>query len=230
MDLQEYKIKWVILGLLLGVICLLTLSVSPADINIMLSNVVSQVQWYSLLLHIVFLPIIVVGLLVKEKRNQIFSALIAFLALSASVASSLFMILPNIMIFALLFALILNAYRNGELNFEFKHSTKLDLLFGIVGLVFGFWYLHWVADPIWLNALLYSPLGTINCPTLVTICAFLILATPQRSKMLEVSISLITLYFGFFGILLLGAYIDVILIACGLYLLIRIVTTRSNTV
>jgi hypothetical protein len=125
------------------------------------------------------------------------------------------------MIFAMFFVLILHAYFTKTLNFSLKNIPPADLLFGILGLVFGFWYLHWVESPAWLNAFLYSPLGVVNCPTMVTLCGFLILSRKPRSALLEAAVSLTTLYFGFFGILRLGAYVDAVLIVCSLFLIVR---------
>jgi hypothetical protein len=82
--------------------------------------------------------------------------------------------------------------------------------------------MHWVESPIWLNAFLYFPLGVVNCPTMVTVCGFLCLSQTPRSGILEAAAALITLYFGFFGIFRLGAYVDVALILCGLFLIVRL--------
>ena len=228
MEFEVNRIKWIILGLLIIVIAALTLSVSPDNIRIMIENVSTQAAAYSLLVHFVLLSTIAIGLLIKSTRNRLFTAFIMFLSLSALVASIIFMILPNVIIFALFLVLIVNGHLKGELTFELGHLRKLDLFFGIVGLVFGFWYLHWVDEPVWLTAILYSPLGTINCPTMLTICAFLCLTVSPRSRILEIAVSLITLYFGFFGILILGVYVDVVLIACASYLIFRMYFTHKE--
>jgi hypothetical protein len=120
------------------------------------------------------------------------------------------------------FGLIINAYLRKQLNFELKNQKPVNLAFGIIGIVFGFWYLHWVDSPVCLNALLYSPLGAINCPTMVTICGFLCLTAKPRSVVLEATVALITLYFGFFGIFRLGAYVDIVLIVCALFMILRL--------
>jgi hypothetical protein len=72
-----------------------------------------------------------------------------------------------------------------------------------------------------MNALLYSPLGIINCPTLVTFSGLLIFANKQETRLLEIFVGLITLYFGFFGIMRLDVFVDIILVLSGAYLLIR---------
>jgi len=221
MKLETDQIKWGIIGLLITAIILMTLSVSPDYIRTMLTDVTVQVTVYSLVTHIALLLTLVVGLLIKNIRNQIFTTFIMFISLSGFVASIIFTITPNMIIFGLFAILIANSYLKGELNFDFTTLNRLDIIFGTIGIVFAFWYLHWVEEPIWLNALLYSPLGTVNCPTMLVVCAFLCLSVNSKSKILATTVSLITLYFGFFGIFILNAFIDIILIACSLYLLYK---------
>jgi len=57
---------------------------------------------------------------------------------------------------------------------------------------------------------------------MVTICGFLCLSQKPRSAILEAPVALTTLYFGFFGIFRLGAYVDVPLIICALFLIVRL--------
>jgi hypothetical protein len=57
---------------------------------------------------------------------------------------------------------------------------------------------------------------------MVTICGFLCLTKKPRSVVLEAVVSLVTLYFGFFGLFRLGAYIDIALIICALFLIFRL--------
>ncbi len=216
------KVRWVALGLLLMVIFIMTMMKSPEEITSMLSNVTDQLRTFSAIVHIIFLVVMVMGLLLKKLRGALFFLFIAFLSLSATVIAIKYMILPNIIIFAMFFGLIINAYFKKQLNFELENLKPANLFFGIIGMVFGFWYLHWIESPIWLNALYNSPLGVVNCPTMVTICGFLCLTEKPRSVMLETTVALITLYFGFFGVFRLGAYIDIVLIVCALFLILRL--------
>lgn len=218
-------IGWGVLGILLVTIFAMTLMRTPAEISSLLTDVTAQLKTYCLIVHGFFLATIVGGLAFRKIRNILFFLFIAFLSLSATIVSIMYAILPNILIFAIFFVLIVDAYRRKDLNFDPENARPVTLFFGIVGLVFGFWYLHWVADPLLLNALLYSPIGVINCPTMLTVTAFLILTTKPRSTTLEFTVALITLYFGFFGLFRLDAYVDIALITCALFLLMRIGTS-----
>ncbi len=219
---MKNTVKWGVLGLLLMMIFIMTMMKSPEEITSMLSNVTDQLRTFSAIAHIIFLVVIVTGLILKKVRGTLFFLFIAFLSLSATVIAIKYVILPNIIIFTMFFVLIINAYFKKQLNFELENLKPINLFFGIIGMVFGFWYLHWVESPIWLNALYNSPLGVVNCPTMVTICGFLCLTEKPRSVMLEATVALITLYFGFFGVFRIGAYIDIMLIICALFLILRL--------
>jgi hypothetical protein len=225
------RVKWIVLALLSLAIFVLTFMKTPEAITSMLENISNELKSYSAFVHILFLVVIGLGLLVKKTRNSLFSLFIAFLSLSATIISVKYVIAPNIIIFGMFFLLIIHAYFTKKLAFDFRNIGPANLFFGILGLVFGFWYLHWVASPVWLNALLHSPLGAVNCPTMVTICGFLCLTQKPRSAILEAPVALITLYFGFFGIFRLGAYVDVALIICALFLILRLGSyiTYENT-
>ena len=194
---------------------------TPQQITEMLVEVTSNLQTYFMVNHIIMILSIILGILFSKFRNQIFFSFILYLSLSATVISAIFVIIPNIIIFGLISCLLILAYRQKKLHFTFKNLKILDIIFGLIGIFFGFWYLHWVEDPVWLNAILYSPLGGVNCPTLVAISGFICFTKKPRFNILEITLGALTLYFGIFGIFRLQAYIDIVLVLCGGYLLLR---------
>ncbi|MFH0786717.1 MAG: hypothetical protein V2B13_03775 [Pseudomonadota bacterium] len=216
------KSTWIVLGILLLAIFVLTFLKTPGAIKYMLENVSRETKNYSAFVHLLFLVVIGLGLFGEKIRNGLFSLFIAFLSLSATIIAVKYVIAPNVIIFGMFFVLIIHAYLTKKLNFDLKNIGSINLLFGILGLTFGFWYLHWVENPVWLNAFIYSPLGVVNCPTMVTICGFLCLSQKPRSTLLEATVGLVTLFFGFFGLFRLRAYVDVALILCGLFLIVRL--------
>jgi hypothetical protein len=119
------------------------------------------------------------------------------------------------------FILSLEAVIKKKIRFDFANSGVLGKIIGTAAFSAGFYYLHWVHSPIYINALLYSPLGIVNFPTMATFCGFLIFRETSEISFLDLFVGLITLYFGFFGVMRLEAYIDVVLIISGAYLLVR---------
>ena len=123
---MKNSIKWIVLGFLLTVIFLMTMMRSPEEIFEMLRHVTVQVKIFSVFTHIMFLAVIAVGLTLSKTRAILFSLFIAFLALSATIISIKYMILPNIIIFGMFFVLILNAYLRRQLNFELKNQKPIN--------------------------------------------------------------------------------------------------------
>jgi len=225
---MKKTLDYIIPGLLVMAVVIMSLMKSPEKIAEMLSNISSELTVFSVFIHLILLVVIATGLIVKKYRNIVFFSFIAFLSLSATVISTIYMIPTNILMFAAIFVLIIYAWLNKELNFEFDDITPANKYFGVLALVFGFWYLHWVESPVWLNALLYSPLGSVNCPTLITICGFLCLTAKPRWVMLDLVVALFTLFFAVYGILFLGAWVDIVLILCALFLLCRVAFSETH--
>ena len=219
---MKNKALWIALGLLFLAVFVLSFMRTPEEITRMLETVSRETRSYSTFMHLFFLAVIGLGLAMKRMRNTLFSFFIAYLSFSATGIAVMYAIVPNVVVFGTFFVLILHAWFSKSLNFDFERIAPVGVSFGTLGLVFGFWYLHWVESPVWLNALVSSPLGAVNCPTMVTICGFLCLSRKPRSAKLEAFVSLMTLYFGFFGIFRLGAYVDVALILCALFLIVRL--------
>jgi hypothetical protein len=225
---MKKTLDYIIPGLVVLAVVLLSMMRSPEKIAEMLAGISSDLTIFSVFSHVLFLIVIATGLLVKKYRNLGFFSFIAFLSLSAAVISTYYMALTNIIAFGTILVLILYAWHNRELNFEFDEITPVTKFFGVLALVFGFWYLHWVESPVWLNALLYSPLGSVNCPTLITICGFLCLTAKPRWVMLDLVVALFTLFFAVYGILFLGAWVDIVLILCALFLLCRVAFSETH--
>jgi hypothetical protein len=214
-------LAWSLLGLAFLLVVIMTFMRTPAQITSTLTIISSQLKYYFLGIHIGIFLLLVTGIVWKRYRNQIFFAIILILALSSTIVSSVYVVIPNILFFGVITVLILIAFVSKKLEFDLENARIVDWIFASIGLIIGFWYLHWVDAPIALNALLYSPLGGVNCPTLVMITAVLILAKKPKPLMLTTFVGGLTVYFGFFGIIMLGAYVDVALLVCGTYLLVK---------
>jgi hypothetical protein len=187
----------------------------------MLNQVTTDMNWLSILIHALYLLFLVFGLVFKKLRTVLFSALLLILSATASVISIIYLIIPNILIFVTFFVLTLIPLVKKELIFDLVELKSINKVIGFIAIVFSFYYLHWVEKPILLNALIYSPLGIVNCPTMLAFCGLLCFLKKPGSFYLEYFAASVTLYFGFFGIMRLGAYIDIVLVAVAMFLIIR---------
>lgn len=214
-------LEWSLVGILLSAVFILAMMKPPHDIYQTLAFISGQFSTLALIMHLAMLAAIALGLCLPRMRAFIFVGMMALLAGSAAIIGVVYLIPPNIVVFGLYFVLILKAHLKGQLRWDLSQLALADWFFGLTGLGFGFWYLHWVESPVMLNALLYSPLGILNCPTIVAISGLICLSS-KRPAILEFTTGLVSIYFGFFGIMRLGAYVDVALVLCGLYQLLRL--------
>jgi hypothetical protein len=223
------RIAWIALSVKTLVISVLTFLRTPESISETLTKVSSDNKPLALIIHLAFVVLTGVGFAAKRIRNAVFGALLLILSGSALVISVRYLIPPNIMVFAVFFILTARAIAMKELNFEATGQLLAGKIAGFAAIVFGFYYLHWVEEPIALNALLYSPLGIVNCPTMAAYAGFLCFLRRPGSPMLEAFVGAISLYFGFFGIMRLGAYVDIVLIAAGAFILARVVSAIGES-
>ena len=216
-------LTWTIVSILLIIsLLIIWLARSPQQVNDMLQKATSGLKNYALIVHIIFISTFFTGIFLRKIRNIIFPLLMIFISISAVVAAVLYKILPNIVIYGLYAVLITVSHIKKEFDFDFKKKSWLSYVFGILGIVMGFWYLHWVEKPILINALFFSPLGIVNCPTMLVVCGILIFNSNTKLYLLESVVGLSTLWIGFMGIFALEAYIDIILIITALFILIRL--------
>ncbi len=194
---------------------------SPDQITNTLNQITKDMHIWAIIIHAVYIILIFIGIILKKIRNIVFPILMLILSASATVISIMYMIYPNVIIFLTFFILTLIAFLRKELNFDFTELKPINKMIGSVALFFAFYYLHWVGKPLFLNAIFYSPTGIVNCPTMLAFCGFLCFLKQPGSKYLDFFAASITLYFGFFGIMRLGAYIDVFLIITAVFIIIR---------
>ena len=218
------KIKWTILLVLIVLICSFTLMKSNSDIVLMLEKIANEMRMFAVILHIISFILLLLGVLIKKLRTQFLVSFLLLVSLSAFLVGVKYFVLPNILIFGTFFILTVSVFRKKGLEFHFKTAKLLDKIIGILSLIFAFYYLHWVDAPVYLNSLIYSPLGILNCPTMLAFTGLLCFVNKKETKYLEVFVGSITLYFGFLGMLCLGAHIDVVLIISGAFILMRYAT------
>ena len=214
-------ISFSILILLMCIAFLFTFVKSPDQITNMLTQITQDMHIWAITMHAVYLTLVLIGVIFNKIRNIVFPILMLILSASATVISIMYMIYPNVIIFVTFFILTLIAFVRKELKFDFVSLKPINKIIGIIALVFAFYYLHWIEKPLFINAIFYSPLGIVNCPTMLAFSGFLCFLKQPGSKYLEFFVASVTLFFGFFGVMRLGAYIDIVLIIASLFILMR---------
>jgi len=91
---------------------------------------------------------------------------------------------------------------------------------GIIMIAFGLVYPHFLEDADFFNYLYASPLGLIPCPTLSLVVGFTLLFHGLYFKKWMLSLALVGLFYGIFGVFRLKVYLDLVLIAGSLSLVV----------
>ena len=82
---------------------------------------------------------------------------------------------------------------------------------GLIMIVFGWVYPHFLQGGGWLQYLYRSPAGLIPCPTLSLVIGFLLLANGFSSRGLSILLGVLGLFYALFGAFRLGVRLDLVL-------------------
>jgi hypothetical protein len=179
---------------------------------------------FSLVNHLLMILIISGGVFWKKEKDILFALFMIQLSIGAFFSAFKHNIPSNYFYFPVVAGLIGYASKTHKMRFDFNALSLQNKIIGSMALMSSFWYLALVDSPVWINALIYSPIGVVNCPTMLALCGFLILNSEHgnRSRFLEYFVICGALFFGGLGLLTMHVYFDVILVAVALYMTWRL--------
>lgn len=185
----------------------------------------------SLVNHLLLILIISGGVFWKKGRNILFALFMIHLSIGVFISAFKHNIPSNYLYFPVVAGLIGYAAKTQKIRFDFNTISLQDKIIGSIALLGGFWYLALVESPVWFNAMIYSPVGVVNCPTMLVLCGFLILNSEHknRSQFLEYFVIFGALFFGGLGLLTMYVYYDIILVAVALYMTWRLWKESYNS-
>jgi hypothetical protein len=174
--------------------------------------------------HLLFILIILGGFFWEKMRKMLFVLFMIHLSVGVFISAFRHNIFPNYIYFPAVVGLIVYAAKTQKIRFDCDALSLQDKIIAGVALLGSFWYLALVESPVWVNALIYSPVGVVNCPTILALCGFLILNSEHgnRSHLLEIFVICGALFFGGLGILTMNVYYDIILVSVALYMTWRL--------
>ena len=100
---------------------------------------------------------------------------------------------------------------------------------GILLLIFGLVYPHFLETNSFVRYLYAAPTGVIPCPTLSAVIGLALIFDRYGSNKWSLSLAVIGLFYGVFGVFRLGVTMDVLLLAGALALLFRTFQKRTQT-
>lgn len=113
-------------------------------------------------------------------------------------------------------------------NERIQKAPLWATIFGILMILFGWIYPHFLEDGSWLKYLYASPMGLIPCPTLSFTIGFAMLANGFSSRLWSVILVTAGLFYSPFDALRLGVQLDFVLLAGALLLLVQWLASRSS--
>jgi hypothetical protein len=99
---------------------------------------------------------------------------------------------------------------------------------GIVLILFGFFYPHFLGGYPWTRYLYAAPAGLIPCPSLCVVTGFVMITAGFGSWAYSLLVAALGLFYGPFGAFRLGVAIDIVLMLGAISLLVQTVCVRRS--
>lgn len=197
------------------------------DIISGLQSIVNDYSAIAILWHVVFY-ILIAALLAKwEPSNRMFGLFLSLPLLSVAILAWLSGNPFNGSVFSIasILILIFGYKANSQ---PLNYSQLAFIITGIVMIIFGLVYPHFTNTDSIFKYLYASPLGLIPCPTLSILIGFTLLYNGFGSQSLTLTLIVLGLFYGIFGVLKLAVYLDLFLLFGTVSLLIKyIISLRS---
>lgn len=185
---------------------------SPFEILNSLSLAANKFMMISIIWHLIVLLFIIALISGKKFNSKHVSSGLSIFLLSVGIIAVLVSNPFNAIMFALA-ALVF-----GIMTLKFKPEPiglKWDIVSvtGMILLVFGFIYPHFLDGDSYYRYLYAAPMGVIPCPTLSAFIGISLMLHGFGSKKWMLVVALFGLFYGIFGVLRLKVYLDIPLIA-----------------
>lgn len=175
--------------------------------------------WIGIAWHIILFAFMVRLFTLKPMNTKVIASGMSVFLLSVGIISVLIHNPFNAIIFALaalIFGIYTLQFKAVPVRLEWKPATIAGLLL----VIFGFIYPHFLEAKSWINYLYASPMGLIPCPTLSVFIGLTLMLRGFKSRRWMLTAACFGLFYGIVGVLRLNVYLDVVLIAGALVLLV----------
>jgi hypothetical protein len=185
-----------------------------------LQGIVNNYSSVAIVWHVVLYALIVALLARWLPTNRFFVLLMCLPVISVAVMAFMSGNPFNGMLFSILavLAFIFGMKSAGQ---PVQTSGLVFMVIGILMIVFGLVYPHFLQEGSFVRYLYASPLGLIPCPTLSLLIGFLLLYNGFGSQSVTLTFVIFGLFYGVFGAMKLGVYLDVFLVFGSVTLLIK---------
>lgn len=200
---------------------------SSSEILSGLQQIAFNYKLYAIIWHILYYAFLIAIIAKWRPSNRLVATLISLPFYSVSIfalqSGNPFNGFIFLMSGALLFYFGLKAPK-GPISF----GEPSCIFIGSIFLTFGLIYPHFVLTDSIFTYLYASPLGLIPCPTISTLVGMMFIFNRFRSRAILLTVTIMGLFYGFFGIFRLGVYIDTFLAVGSVLLLARYIWARIS--
>jgi hypothetical protein len=185
-----------------------------------LTSIANEYSNIAIAWHVIILVLIAALFAGWKPGNSLMVLLLSSLLMSVSVFAGIQGNFFNAAIFA--FLVIVSIYatlRSGNGNITGDRSWP-DIS-GLILIIFGLFYPEFFKSGSLLEYTYSSPTGLIPCPTLSVLAGFALFYKGFRSQAWSLAIGISGVFYGVFGVIYLGMYIDLVLAAGSAVLLMN---------
>lgn len=194
-----------------------------------LHSITNQYSAFAIFWHVAFYLLIAFLIAKWQPSNRLFAMLICLPLLSVAVFAWIYGNPFNGTLFLILSILMMIfGYRLQPGNISL--SSFPFYLIGIIMIIFGLAYPHFIETGSFIKYLYASPVGLIPCPTLSIIIGFVLLYNGFGSQTITLTLVVFGLFYAVFGVLKLAVYLDLFLLFCSIALLVKYITTIKTPV
>jgi hypothetical protein len=199
------------------------------DIISGLHSIANQYSAFAIFWHVAFYLLIAFLAAKWQPSNMLFAMLICLPLLSVAVFAWMYGNPFNGTLFLFLSVLIfIFGFRIQPSSVSF--SPFPFYLFGIIMIIFGIIYPHFLETGSFIKYLYASPVGLIPCPTLSIIIGFVLLYNGLGSQFITITLVVFGLFYAIFGVVKLAVYLDFFLLLGSLALLAKYIYMVKNPV
>jgi hypothetical protein len=203
--------------------------IKSEDIVNGLQSIVNDYSTFAILWHGIFY-IIIAALMAKwVPSNKIFSLMLSLPILSVAIFAWIAGNPFNGTIFSLAtILLVVFGFRVSSQPIDY--SQLPFIIVGILMIVFGLVYPHFINSDSVVRYLYATPAGLIPCPTLSIIIGFLLLYNGFNSPPFTLILIVLGLFYGTFGVFKLAVHLDLFLLFGSITLLIKYILSLRTPV
>ena len=185
-----------------------------------LQGIVNNYSSIAIVWHVILYALIVALLARWLPTNKLFVLLMCLPVISVAVMAFIAGNPFNGMLFSIL-AILIFIFGLRASGQPVQTSSLVFMIIGILMIVFGLVYPHFINEGSFIRFLYASPVGLIPCPTLSLLIGFLLLYNGFGSQSVTLTFVIFGLFYGIFGALKLGVYLDIFLVFGSVSLLVK---------